>query len=183
MKSIFIICIATLLVVSCKQQAQVELEQTKKELNALKNELDMNANIAKKNKNTVKTFFKSLEKEDVDALVNLFAENAKHINPYASGLFPEGANGKEGIREYWSPVFPSFEGMKFPIDEIYAMEDPSLVFVKYTGRIKLKNDAGYYENNYYSTFKFNETGEITEYVEIFNPITAARGFGLLDKIK
>jgi ketosteroid isomerase-like protein len=63
------------------------------------------------------------------------------------------------------------------------MEDPNITFVKYKGKIKLKNDAGWYENDYYSTFKFNEEGKITEYVEIFNPIVAARGFGLIDKIK
>jgi len=77
----------------------------------------------------------------------------------------------------------NFDGMDFSIEEIYAMEEPKIVFVKYKGRIKLKNDAGYYENDYYSTFKFNESGLITEYVEIFNPIVAARAFGLIDKIK
>ena len=63
------------------------------------------------------------------------------------------------------------------------MEDPKMVFVKYTGNIQLKNGAGVYSNQYYSTFKFNDEGKIEEYVEIFNPIVAARGFGLLDKIK
>ena len=135
-----------------------------------------------KNKDTARRFFKALENENVDDLVGLFAGDAVHINPYHSGLFPKGANGKEGIRAYWAPVFPSFEGMEFPIEEIYAMEDPNIVYVKYKGIIKLKNDAGYYNNDYYSTFKFNQKGEIVEYVEIFNPITAAKGFGLLDKL-
>ena len=138
---------------------------------------------AEQNKATVRLFFKTLESENVDSLVNLFAENAKHINPYHSNLFPKGAEGKEGIRAYWTPVFPNFDGMEFLIEEIYAMENPNMVYVKYQGIIKLKDDAGFYKNDYYSTFKFNEKGEITEYVEIFNPITAAKGFGLLDKIK
>jgi ketosteroid isomerase-like protein len=143
----------------------------------------MNQKTAEKNKQSVTAFFDALEEENVDALVALFAEDAKHINPYASGIFPAGAAGKEGIRNYWTPVFPNFDGMEFPIAEIYAMEDPTMVYVKYTGKIKLKNGAGIYENQYYSTFKFDEQGLITEYVEIFNPITAARGFGLLDQIK
>ena len=147
------------------------------------NQIEMKSTIAAKNKASVKAFFKALENENIGDLVALFSDDAKHINPYASGLFPEGANGKEAIRNYWTPVFPNFDGMAFPIEEIYAMEDPLMVFVKYRGSIKLKNDAGYYENDYYSTFKFNEAGLITEYVEIFNPIVAARGFGLLDKIK
>ena len=73
--------------------------------------------------------------------------------------------------------------MEFPIEEIFAMEIPEMVYVKYKGKIKLKNGAGVYENDYYSTFKFNSSGLIIEYVEIFNPIVAARGFGLIDQIK
>ena len=143
----------------------------------------MNSGKAAKNKKSVQAFFNALEKEDVRALVDLFSENARHINPYHSELFSEGAEGKEGIRAYWSPVFPNFDGMTFPIEEIYAMENPDIVFVKYTGNIKLKNNAGIYSNNYYSTFKFDEAGKIIEYVEIFNPIVAAKAFGLLEKIK
>ena len=138
---------------------------------------------ATNNKTTVKAFFKALESENAEEVAVLFSENAEHINPYASGLFPEGAKGKEAIKNYWTPVFPNFDGMQFLIEELYAMEDPNIVYVKYTGKIKLKNDAGFYENNYYSTFKFNNEGLITEYVEIFNPIVAARGFGMLDQIK
>lgn len=138
---------------------------------------------SEQNKNAVRRFFKALEDENIEELVRLFAEDGKHINPYHSELFPAGATGREGIRAYWTPVFPNFEGMQFPIEEIYAMEDPSMIYVKYRGIIKLKNDAGHYRNDYYSTFKFNTKGEIIEYVEIFNPITAAKGFGLVEKIK
>lgn len=138
---------------------------------------------AQQNKETVKRFFQLLEKEDITAFINLFAENGRQVNPYASGLFPDGATGKEALTNYWTPVPANFDGMQFPIEELYAMEDPSMVFVKYTGKIKLKNDTGWYENQYYSTFKFDDQGKILEYVEIFNPIVAARGFGMLDQIK
>ena len=148
-----------------------------------KNQTKMDTKKASLNKASVKVFFKALENENVDTIVNLFAENAQHINPYHSDILPKGASGKKGIRAYWTPVFPNFDGMKFLIDEIYAMEDPSIVFVKYKGKIKLLNDAGYYENDYYSTFKFDNEGLIIEYVEIFNPIVAARGFGMLNQIK
>lgn len=167
---------ASVLFVACGNNEKTQ--QLENQLKAYK----MTTDKATKNKNTVKTFFNALTAEDANAVSNLFSEDAKHINPYHSGLFPTGANGKEAIKNYWEPVFPNFDGMTFPIDEIYAMEDPNIVFVKYTGNIKLKN-GGTYSNDYYSTFKFDNDGKITEYVEIFNPITAARGFGLLDKIK
>ncbi len=141
----------------------------------------MKTKTGEKNKQSVRAFFNALEREDIEGLLSLFAENSIHINPYASGIFPAGANGKEAIRAYWTPVFLNFNGMTFTFEECHAMEDPTIVFVKYRGKIKLKN-GGLYENDYYSTFKFDEAGSITEYVEIFNPIVAARGFGLINKI-
>ncbi len=147
------------------------------------NYLEMNNSIANQNKQSTKAFFTALEEKNIDSLIALFTEDAKHINPYASGLFPEGATGKTEIKTYWTPVFENFGDMFFPIDEIYAMEDPTIVFVKFKGKIALTTDQGFYENDYYATFKFNKEGLITEYVEIFNPIIAAKGFGLIDKIK
>lgn len=135
------------------------------------------------NKQVVHSFFKHLENGDAKGVASIFAQNAKHINPYASGLFPAGVEGRDAIEQYWVGPIDNFDGMTFPIDEIYAMEDPSVVFVKFTGNITLKDGAGVYSNNYYATFKFNESNEIIEYVEIFNPIVAARGFGMLDQIK
>ena len=176
MKNYLVSLVVLIVGFGCSNPAQQQLDK-------LKEKMASNEQIAKKSKEQVRAFFSALESENVDNIVALFADDARHINPYASGLFPEGANGKDEIRNYWPPVFPNFDGMEFPIEEIYAMEDPSIVYVKYQGRIKLKGDAGYYENNYYSTFKFDESGLITEYVEIFNPIVAARGFGLIDQIK
>ncbi|WP_461588648.1 nuclear transport factor 2 family protein [Winogradskyella sp.] len=169
-----------ILISSCTNS---DTEKLQTEMQQLKETHKMTTEIAINSKASVKAFFKALEDENADAIANLFAEDAQHINPYHSGLFPEGANGKEAIKSYWAPVFPNFDSMTFPIEELYAMEDPNMVFVKYSGHIKLKNNAGVYSNDYYSTFKFNSEGKITEYVEIFNPIIAARGFGLIDKIK
>jgi ketosteroid isomerase-like protein len=178
---LYIIIITALICWSCSNSEQIQhLEAQLKTLNTKHTQI---MNTATKNKNTVKAFFDALTAEDAQAVAELFAENATHINPYHSGIFPTGANGKTEIQKYWEPVFPNFDGMTFPIEELYAMEDPNMVFVKYTGKIKLKNNAGVYSNNYYSTFKFNDSGKIIEYVEIFNPIVAARGFGLLEQIK
>lgn len=71
-------------------------------------------------------------------------------NPYRGGIFPAGAEGKKELLEYWTPVPGRFDGRRFPIDEILATEDPSLVFVGYRGEIQLKDDAGDYKNNYFT---------------------------------
>lgn len=177
MKQLSIVLVSVLLVFSACTNTSKNQESTSEcQCKTIKEMSD-------KNIENTKAFFRALETNDLNALVNLFADQAEHINPYASGLFPNGAKGKAEIRAYWEPVFPNFESMKFPIDEIYSMDNGNMVFVKYKGKIELKNSAGWYENDYYSTFKFNNAGEIIEYVEIFNPIVAARGFGLIDQIK
>ena len=176
MKQMIIFWVMILAVSACQNTSQKELEK-------LKTEIKMETEITERNKANTLAFLKALEDNNVDAVVDLFDKNGVHVNPYASGIFPEGAKGHEEIRAYWEPVFPNFEKMEFPVDEMYAMADASMTFVKFKGKIKLKNNAGWYENDYYATFKFNDEGKILEYVEIFNPITAAKGFGLLDKIK
>ena len=181
MKTLTILILTVILCMSCSNSEQIQHMEV--QIETLKTEYKQMTTIATNNKNTVKTFFTALTAEDANAVAELFAENAEHINPYHSGLFPTGAKGKTAIQNYWVPVFPNFDGMVFQIEALYAMEDPNIVFVKYKGDIKLKNNAGVYSNDYYSTFKFDDDGKIIEYVEIFNPIVAARGFGLLDKIQ
>jgi len=123
---------------------------------------DANTTIATQNKASVKAFFKALEAEDINALMDLFADNAQHSNPYHSNIFPEGATGKAAIKAYWAPVFPNFGKMSFPIEALYAMENPNMIYVKYSGHIALKDNAGTYSNAYYSIFTFNDSGKIIE---------------------
>ncbi len=139
--------------------------------------------IAIRNKDTVRTFFRKLEAEDIAAFVDLFADDGVQVNPYHGGVFPAGATGKEELLAYWAPVPGNFAGMQFPIEELLATEDPNVIFARYRGEIELKDGAGHYSNQYYSTFRFNDAGEVTEYVEIFDPVVAARVFGLPDETK
>ena len=62
-------------------------------------------------------------------------------------------------------------------------EDPNRVAVKLTGKLHLKNGSGTYENDYFAIFSFDEQGKILEWIEYYNPITAAKAFGLMDKLK
>lgn len=138
-------------------------------------------NTEERNKQNARAYFKALEDMDVEAVLELFADDSLHENPYHSGVFASGAKGKAEIREYWKPVFPRFEKMEFPIEEIYSMEG-NRVFLKFKGKIKIKDGKGWYNNDYFATFTFNDDGKIIHHNEIYNPITAAKGFDLLDKL-
>lgn len=134
-----------------------------------------------RNKLHVKRFFRLLELQDIANFLKLFAEEAIQINPYASGIFPEKAVGKQGLKDYWEGVAPNFDTIRMLIEELYAMEDPNIVFAKLSGKVLLKNQVEY-NNTYYTIFKFNSEGLIKEYREIYNPMVGIRSFGLTDKI-
>lgn len=135
------------------------------------------------NAETVKLFFQLLEEEKIEEFANLFAENGKHINPYHSDLFPAEIAGRSNIYDFWKGVPGNFDGMAFPIEKVMPFEDPSMIAVKLQGKINLKGGAGVYQNDYLCLFHFDASGKILEYHEYFNPLVAAKGFGLLDKIK
>jgi len=136
-----------------------------------------------KNIDTVRKFFRLLEEEKINEFAELYAENGKQVNPYHSGLFPAEIVSKEKLYEFWKDVPGNFDGMRFPIEEMLPFNDPNKIAVRVTGKITLQNNAGLYENDYLCIFHFDEQGKILEYHEYFNPLTAAKGFGLLDKIK
>ncbi|MGY5859576.1 MAG: hypothetical protein RTU63_09410 [Candidatus Thorarchaeota archaeon] len=47
----------------------------------------------------------------------------------------------------------------------------------------MKNGRGVYANDYFAIISFDEHGKILEWIEYYNPIIAAKAFGLTDKIK
>ncbi len=131
---------------------------------------------------TVRKFLLLLEEENIEEFVALYAETGRQINPYASGLFPDRIEGRQALLDFWRPVPARFDGMRFTLIEVHAMQDPNLVLARFSGKIKLRGKDRYYENDYFGLFRFNPEGRIEEYVEIFNPLTVVRAFDLKDKI-
>ncbi|MHA2210888.1 MAG: nuclear transport factor 2 family protein [Candidatus Thorarchaeota archaeon] len=132
---------------------------------------------------TARNFVGFLEQRRFKEFVELFAENGKWIHPYHSGLFPAETVGPKEIHDAIKTAADNFDEIRFPIDEILPFEDPSRIAMKHTGKLKLKNGNGTYENDYLTLFHFDEHGKILEWIEYYNPITAAKAFGLMDKIQ
>ncbi|MFW9787765.1 MAG: SRPBCC domain-containing protein [Candidatus Thorarchaeota archaeon] len=135
------------------------------------------------NVETVRNFVKILEKRRFDEFVELFAEDAKWIHPYSSGLFPAETVGQNEILRAIQKAASNFEEIRFPIEEIIPLENPNRVIMRHTGKLTLLNGKGLYENDYLAIFTFDERGKITEWMEYYNPIIAAKAFGLMDKIR
>lgn len=122
-----------------------------------------------------------LEQRKLKDFSELFAENGKWVHPYNSGLFPAEVKGRKEIYEGIKNTAANFTEIQFPVEEVLPFADPNKVAVKHTGRLVWK-DGGIYENDYLAILSFDENGKIVEWVEYYNPILAARAFGLMDKI-
>lgn len=137
----------------------------------------------KRNIESARNVLRFLEQRRFKEFSELFAKKGKWIHPYHSGLFPKETIGRKEISEGIQVSASNFTEIQFPINEIFPFEDPKRVAVRFTGKLLLKNGSGTYENDYLAIFSFDEEGKIVEWIEYYNPITAAKAFGLMNKIK
>jgi ketosteroid isomerase-like protein len=138
--------------------------------------------LQQKNIDTVKRFVQLVERRDIPAFLDLFAEEGMQYNYFQESMMPPVIKGKKALREFWIPIPDRFSSMKFPIEEIYPMADPQKVAVKYRGFAKLKDGSGEYNNEYFALFFFDEDGKIREYHEYSNPVVTAKAFKMMEKL-
>ena len=136
-----------------------------------------------RNIKNARNVLKFLEQRKFKEFSELFAENGKWTHPYHSGMFPPETVGQKEIYKGITEAAANFDDIQFPIDEIMPFLDPNKVAVDFSGKLKLKNSDNYYENDYLAIFSFDEQGKILEWIEYYNPVKAAKAFGLMDKLK
>ena len=135
-----------------------------------------------KNIATIRLFVNLIERRDIKAFLDLFANDGVQYNYFQCGMLPPVIRGKAALTEFWTPIPEKFAEMHFPIETIYPMLDQTLYGVKYRGYTKFKDSEKHYDNEYFALFFFNEDGKIKEYHEYSNPVITARSFGMVDKI-
>ena len=136
-----------------------------------------------RNIETARNVFRFFEQRKFKEFSAIIAENGKWIHPYHSGLFPPEVVGKKEILKVYKNMAANFDEIQFPIEEIMPFEDPNKVAVKLRGKLHLKSSSGMYENDYLAIFTFDEQERIVEWIEYYNPITSAKAFGLMNKLK
>ena len=140
--------------------------------------------IREKNIKTIYSLIEFLEQRKIKEYSKLFAQNGKQVNPYHSGLFPKEIVGQMEIYKFTKRnISENFSKIRFQIEEVMPFKDPNKIAVKFYGKFKLKQSSGFYENDYLGLFYFDDDGKILEFIEYWNPIIAAKAFGLMDKLK
>lgn len=131
---------------------------------------------ADRNVETVHTFLRLLEEKDIDAWMELWADDADHYYPFGNAMFPRHLAGKTAIYDRWRNTPSMFDRMSFPIRETWV--DGQTVIARFDSKSILRGDGEFYLNNYVGIFKFDSAGKIAEYWEYFDPIVAGTAFGL-----
>jgi len=138
--------------------------------------------VREENIQTSLKLLKFIEERKLKEFSELFSENGKWTHPYHSGLFPAETKGRNEIYKGIQNGALNFTEIHFPVEQVLPFLDPNKVAVKHTGRLVMKN-GGVYENDYLAILSFDEQGKILEWAEYYNPIKAAKAFGLMDKIQ
>jgi hypothetical protein len=138
--------------------------------------------IREKNEATILLFTSYIEQRNIPAFLDLFADDGAQYNYFQLGMLPGEIKGKAALKEFWMPIPDKFSGMRFPIETIYPMLDPSCCVVKYRGYTTLKDADNHYNNEYLALFFFTDDGKIKEYHEYSNPVITAKAFNMVDKV-
>lgn len=124
---------------------------------------------------TVRRFFDALDAIDIDAFLELWADDGVQEMPFAPAGFPRRLEGRAAIRRQYGNMPQAYARMKFPDLALQPMLDPEWVLAEYRGEIELAA-GGSYNNRYCGVFNVRD-GKIVRFTEYFGPIILSRAFG------
>ncbi|MDE3203992.1 MAG: nuclear transport factor 2 family protein [Acidobacteriota bacterium] len=110
--------------------------------------------------------FEAVGRGDVDAQLELFAEDAVLELPYADP--PARLMGRPAIRSRLEPALRLFE-IRIEITDVHDCADPDHLILEYTSRGRVTTTQRTYRNSYVGFFRLGE-GLIRFQREYYNPI-------------
>ena len=133
------------------------------------------------NVRTTEVLIAALEREDLDAILALLAEEVNVVLPLA----PDGNNdpthidrfaGRQAVRALLWRTFLAYRHIAFLDDVITPSGDGRVIFVEARGDF-LTLDGRPYRNVYLIKLVFDDAGAVTRIEEWTNPVTAAQTWG------
>ncbi len=129
-------------------------------------------------RDAVLQFLTALEDEDMVALEAVFAENIVQDMPYSPEGHPKRVVGREALVALYSGWPDNAENADFTSDLVfYSMQDASMVFAEFKGRVDIVPTGREYRQAYGGLFHVVNS-EITLFREYYDPKPFAWAFGL-----
>lgn len=121
-----------------------------------------------RNIDSLRRYFRLLEENDIDAWIELWAEDAEQSVPYASGALPAFLRGRPEIHALYTSIGRGFTRLRYLLTEFEPAENPDIVFARWRPRCELVG-GGIYTNESVGLFEFDGEGRILRFSEYFNP--------------
>ncbi|MBS1779222.1 MAG: nuclear transport factor 2 family protein [Bacteroidetes bacterium] len=86
-------------------------------------------------------WFAAFNKHDLDALLQLYSDNAAHYSPKLKVRQPETnglIKGKEALRDWWQDAFDRLPGLHYQVNSLTA--NTERVFMEYTRQVPGEED-------------------------------------------
>ncbi len=96
---------------------------------------------AQNNKQIATKWFEAFNAHDLEKLLSLYNDNAKHYSPKLKIRMPETQGlikGKQALREWWQDAFDRLPTLQYEVVKLTADEDQ--VFMEYIRRVDGEDD-------------------------------------------
>jgi len=98
---------------------------------------DQNTITRDRNQKVVKDFLALLAAKNIEAWIELWADDGVQEMPYSPPGFPSRNEGKTAIHLHYSGLPDAYSRMAFPDLKIYPMLDPNWLLAEYRGEIDI----------------------------------------------
>lgn len=133
------------------------------------------------NEQIVRDFLRLLSEKNMNAWIELWAEDGVQEMPFSPAGFPTKVEGREAIRKHYSQLPHAYGKMIFPDLIIHSMLNPNSVLAEYRGEIEVLATKRSYNNHYCGLFHF-QAQRIILFREYYNPIVLTEAFGDLSAL-
>ena len=122
-----------------------------------------------------RSFLRHLEEMDLDAWIDLWAEDGRQEMPFAPEGFPREVRGKDALYRHYSDLPNAYSKMAFPDLTVRPMRDAEWALAEYRGEIDFKAGGSY--NNTYAGLFHVQDGKLKLFREYFDPNVLVDAFG------
>ena len=123
----------------------------------------------------VTDWYRSIERRNVDHIVELMTDDIVGDMPYSPGDFPKRLVGKVTHRDFMSKAVSGYSNISFLNFRYWPMENSNYIGLQCESNFTL-NAGNIYANNYFCLFKV-VSQKIAHWVEYYNPIIFLNAHG------
>ncbi|MUG99383.1 nuclear transport factor 2 family protein [Scytonema sp. UIC 10036] len=121
------------------------------------------------------TTFLSLMGKNIQALMDLYAEDAVVEFPYASGT-PRRLEGKKVISNYLKDALGQMQGLTFTNIRVYETTNLNVLWAEFHGEAVIISTGRQYQQDYVTRLE-TKGGKIAYYCEYWNLMSAIEAWG------